>query len=93
MNDYVLEGEADPPLHRPDPAGRASASASGLERTRAARDEAAATTTLEELKAAAGGDENLMPTLIACARARVSEGEMVAAMQEVFGTYTEHPQF
>jgi hypothetical protein len=34
-----------------------------------------------------------MPAIIACARARVSEGEMVAAMQEVFGTYTEHPQF
>jgi hypothetical protein len=34
-----------------------------------------------------------MPAIIACARARVSEGEMVAAMQEVFDTYTGHPQF
>ena len=92
VNDYVLEGEADPPLHRPDPSAEIR-QRERLERTRAARDEAAATTTLEELKAAAGGDENLMPKLIACARARVSEGEMVAAMQEVFGTYTEHPQF
>ena len=92
VNDYVLEGEADPPLHRPDPEAEIR-QRERLERTRAARDEAAAATTLEELKAAAGGDENLMPKLIACARARVSEGEMVAAMQEVFGTYTEHPQF
>jgi methylmalonyl-CoA mutase N-terminal domain/subunit len=45
------------------------------------------------LKTAAAGDQNLMPPIIECARARVSEGEMVAAMQEVFGTYTEHPQF
>ena len=34
-----------------------------------------------------------MPHFIAAARARASEGEMVAALQEVFGTYTEHPQF
>ena len=34
-----------------------------------------------------------MPLIVAAARARVSEGEMVAALQEVFGTYTEHPQF
>ncbi len=34
-----------------------------------------------------------MPLIIDCARARVSEGEMVEALQGVFGTYTEHPQF
>ena len=34
-----------------------------------------------------------MPPLIEAARVRASEGEMVAALQEVFGTYTEHPQF
>jgi methylmalonyl-CoA mutase N-terminal domain/subunit len=34
-----------------------------------------------------------MPYFLAAARARASEGEMVAALQEVFGTYTEHPQF
>ena len=34
-----------------------------------------------------------MPALIECARARVSEGEMVAAMQTVFGTYTETPVY
>ena len=47
-----------------------------------------------ELRRAAADDgENLMPHFIAAARARASEGEMVAALQEVFGTYTEHPQF
>ena len=34
-----------------------------------------------------------MPYLIDCARARASEGEMVAALQEVFGSYTEQPAF
>ena len=34
-----------------------------------------------------------MPLLIDCARARVSEGEMIAAMQGVFGTYRETPVY
>ena len=34
-----------------------------------------------------------MPPILDCARARVSEGEMVAALQQVFGTYTEPPVF
>ena len=34
-----------------------------------------------------------MPLFIDCARARATEGEMVAALQEVFGRYTESPVF
>jgi len=34
-----------------------------------------------------------MPAILECARARATEGEIIIAMQEVFGTYTEHPQF
>jgi methylmalonyl-CoA mutase N-terminal domain/subunit len=34
-----------------------------------------------------------MPHLIEAARARAPEGEMVAALQEVFGTYRESPVF
>ncbi len=48
---------------------------------------------LAELKAAAAGEANLMPPIIAAARVQASEGEMVAALQEVFGTYTELPVF
>ena len=49
--------------------------------------------TLAELKRAAATEENLMPAIIDAARARATEGEMIAAMQEVFGTYTESPVF
>ncbi len=45
------------------------------------------------LVAAAREDANLMPLLIECARAHASEGEIVEALQEVFGTYTETPVF
>ena len=48
---------------------------------------------LSELKAAARDDRNLMPNLLDCARVHATEGEIVAALQEVFGTYTETPVF
>ena len=35
----------------------------------------------------------LLPAIRAAARPRATEGEMIAAMQEVFGTYTESPVF
>ena len=34
-----------------------------------------------------------MAPLIEAARVRTSEGEIVAALQGVWGTYSEHPQF
>src|SRR6476469_623575 len=44
---------------------------------------------LGRLKEAAARDENLMDPLLDCARAHASEGEIVEALQAVFGTYTE----
>ena len=40
---------------------------------------------------AAHTDRNLMPTLLECARAHVSEGEIIAALQEVFGSFQDTP--
>jgi methylmalonyl-CoA mutase N-terminal domain/subunit len=34
-----------------------------------------------------------MPHLVEAARARATEGEMIAALQDVFGTYRETPIF
>ena len=34
-----------------------------------------------------------MPSLVDCARAYCTQGEMVEALQEVFGTYSESPVF
>ena len=47
----------------------------------------------ENQATAADDDRNLMPNLLACARVHASEGEIVEALQEVFGTYTETPVF
>ena len=62
-------------------------------RTRAQRDRAAADGALARLGAAAATDENLIEPLIACARARCTEGEIVSALTEVFGTYRETPHY
>ena len=45
---------------------------------------------LDELAAT---EENLMPALLDAARARASEGEIVDALQAVWGSYTETPAF
>ena len=92
VNDYVNEGEEEIPTLKIDrelerkQAGR-------LQATRADRDASEVERTLGELRAAAASQANLMPLFIECARARTSEGEMVAALQEVFGRYTETPVF
>jgi methylmalonyl-CoA mutase N-terminal domain/subunit len=43
--------------------------------------------------AVARPDVNLMPNLLDCARAHATEGEIVGALQEVWGRYTELPVF
>jgi methylmalonyl-CoA mutase, N-terminal domain len=92
VNEYVAEDDEQTPILRIDPElerkqrGR-------VEATRARRDSVEVERTLAELKQAAATDANLMEPILACARARVTEGEMVAALQEVFGSYTELPVF
>ena len=93
VNDYREGGDGELEILRIDPTlerkqiGRVQA-------VRARRDSEAVERALAELKAAAADEsENLMPNLLACARVHASEGEIVEALQEVFGTYTETPVF
>ncbi len=64
-----------------------------LQGVRGRRDGAAVVACLTALKETAATDANLMPALLDCARAHVSEGEMIHALQEVWGDYTETPVF
>jgi methylmalonyl-CoA mutase N-terminal domain/subunit len=92
VNEFRVAEDEGVPILRIDPAlerkqrGRVRAS-------RARRDSGAVERSLAELRAAAAGERNLMPLVLDCARARATEGEMVAALQEVFGTYSEVPVF
>jgi methylmalonyl-CoA mutase N-terminal domain/subunit len=68
-----------------------------IERVRAVRDRrdsAATSGALGRLTRGARNErENLMPHLLEAVRADATEGEMVAALQEVFGGYSEAPVF
>ncbi|HEY2006202.1 MAG TPA: methylmalonyl-CoA mutase family protein [Solirubrobacteraceae bacterium] len=64
-----------------------------VQAARSRRDEAAVAAALEKIKSAGAGDQNLMPLFMDAGRAGVSEGEIVAALQEVWGDYRELPAF
>ncbi len=79
------------PILRIDPALRKQ-----IDRLRAAkanRDADAIELVLADLKAAADSKRNLMALLIDAARVHVSEGEIVHALQQVWGGYREQPVF
>src|SRR3954464_6537185 len=85
--------DAELPILRIDPAlerkqvGRVQA----VRAKRASERVEAALKTLQE--AAAHEDQNLMPHLLDCARVHATEGEIIEALQQVFGSYTEVPVF
>ncbi len=65
-----------------------------VRRLRGERDDETVARSLDRLKDAARDEsENLMPPLIDCARSYCTEGEIVNALREVFGEYTETPRF
>jgi methylmalonyl-CoA mutase N-terminal domain/subunit len=92
VNDFTQDDEDETPILKIDPTLEGK-QRDRLAATRAARDAAAVESALAELKRAAAGEGNLMPPIIEAARTQATEGEMIAAMQEVFGTYTESPVF
>jgi methylmalonyl-CoA mutase N-terminal domain/subunit len=65
-----------------------------LQEVRARRDGGAVQATLAALKVSAAKERaNLMPELLLAAQAHASEGEIVEALQAVWGDYRETPVF
>ncbi len=60
-----------------------------MEQTRRNRNQDAAQQALQELRVAAQSDVNLMPPILACARAYATLGEISTALREVFGEYQD----
>jgi methylmalonyl-CoA mutase N-terminal domain/subunit len=93
VNAYADEAEkpvdilhVDPELERKQ--------ADRVRAVRAARDAGVVERILAGLRdGAAKPHHNLMPNLLECARASATEGEIVAALQDVFGSYRETPVF
>ncbi len=93
VNSFTEGGDDQTPLLRIDPAleRRQLDRLSGV---RARRDGAAVEATLAALKQDAAAERvNLMAPLLDCARACASEGEIVQALQSVWGDYREVPVF
>jgi methylmalonyl-CoA mutase, N-terminal domain len=92
VNSFTEGGDEELEILRIDPAlerkqvGRVQA-------VRARRDGVAVETALARVREEAACDTNLMPALLAAARAHASEGEIVDALQDVWGSYTETPVF
>jgi methylmalonyl-CoA mutase N-terminal domain/subunit len=92
VNAFTEGDDAETPILRIDPT---------LERrqveklcaVKADRDTKALERVLADLKAAADGRRNLMPLLVDAARLHASEGEIVQALQDVWGDYRERPVF
>jgi methylmalonyl-CoA mutase N-terminal domain/subunit len=82
----AAEDAPGPTLLRVDPAVREQQTAR-LERLRRGRDAGAAGAALDRLRECAAGTENVLPALVACARAGATLGEMAGAMRDVFGEY------
>ena len=92
VNRYTEGDEQATEIHRIDPALE-SRQIARVQAARADRDEARVTASLAAIKEAGAGRDNLMPLLVDAARAHVSEGEIVEALQQVWGDYREQPVF
>jgi len=93
VNRFQSRGEATIQTLRIDPALERK-QLDRLQGVRARRDGRAVEAALAELRGdAARTDVNLMPALLRCARAHASEGEIIVALQDVWGGYRETPVY
>jgi methylmalonyl-CoA mutase N-terminal domain/subunit len=93
VNSFTEGGDDQTPLLRIDPALERK-QIDRVQGVRARRDPAAVEETLATLKQGAASERvNLMEPLLDCARACASEGEIVQALQAVWGDYREVPVF
>ncbi len=64
-----------------------------LKRLKERRDGSRVSACLDDLKRSAASKENLIPKIMEAVRAYATEGEIAAALKEVFGEYREKPLF
>jgi len=92
VNAYTEGDDAEIPILRIDPELERR-QVQRVRAVRAQRDQGAVDACLERVVEAARGSENLMGPLIEAARAHATEGEIVRALQGVWGDYRESPAF
>jgi methylmalonyl-CoA mutase N-terminal domain/subunit len=92
VNAFTEGDDSDTPILRVDPALEQQ-QIDRLQAVRATRDGEAVQRLMAQISEAAAGETNLMPLLVQAARAHASEGEIVQALQKVWGDYREQPAF
>ena len=92
VNSHRSDGDAPIPTLRIDPQLE-HAQIERLNAVRASRDRGAVDRSLARLRATAAGSANVMEALLDASRARATEGEIVQALQAVWGRYREAPVF
>jgi methylmalonyl-CoA mutase N-terminal domain/subunit len=93
INAYTEGDDLDTDILRIDPAFEVD-QVQRLSALRERRDSERVTRTVDALvEAARDPNHNLMPLLLEAARAEATEGEIVTALQTVFGSYREAPVF
>jgi methylmalonyl-CoA mutase N-terminal domain/subunit len=91
VNEYVMEEKPVPILYIDETvAQEQGARVAELRRT---RDNARVAETLERMRQAAKGTENLMPSILDATRAYATLGEMCDALRDVWGEYEEPATF
>jgi methylmalonyl-CoA mutase N-terminal domain/subunit len=88
VNDFINDEEEPIDILRIDPRLEAEQS-ERVRQVRRKRDQAKCANALNQLRKAAAGTDNLMPFILDAVREYATEGEIMQAMIEVFGTYTE----
>jgi methylmalonyl-CoA mutase, N-terminal domain len=93
VNRFQVEGEKiEIPILKIDPEVEIE-QRNAVRKVRADRDNDKVARELARLEKAARGGDNLMPVIVDCSRCYCSEGEIIAALKEVFGEYQEPPVF
>src|SRR4051794_13257641 len=92
VNRYRHEHDDELPILRIDPALEAK-QIGRVQAVRTRRDGAGAEAALQRVRETAATEANLMPSLLDAARAHATEGEIVEALQDVWGSFTETPVF
>jgi methylmalonyl-CoA mutase N-terminal domain/subunit len=88
VNKFQIEEEAPKGLLKVDPSV-GELQKKKLEELRAQRNNKKVEETLESLRKAAQGDDNLMPYILDAVRAYSTLGEICGVLREVFGEYTQ----
>jgi methylmalonyl-CoA mutase N-terminal domain/subunit len=88
VNEFINDEEEPIEILRIDPRLESQQS-QRVQDVRRKRDQSKCAGALQSLRKAAAGTDNLMPYILDAVRAYATEGEIMEAMIEVFGTYTE----